>query len=184
MNAIIGMTHLALQTTDTGQQRRFLHTVQQSAENLLGILNDILDFSKIEAGQLQFDHRPFRLDRVLEEVTSIMHVQALEKGITLTVTTTPDLPVALVGDDLRLRQTLLNLVGNAIKFTSRGSVTIRMEPSSSQPAGGQVRLHCSVADTGIGIAPDKLEQIFKSFEQADSSYAREQQFPLCPVARQ
>ncbi|MDX9840582.1 MAG: ATP-binding protein, partial [Desulfobulbus sp.] len=91
----------------------------------------------------------------------------------LTVTTTPDLPVALVGDDLRLRQTLLNLVGNAIKFTSRGSVAIRMEPSSSQPAGGQVRLHCSVADTGIGIAPDKLEQIFKSFEQADSSYARE-----------
>ena len=173
MNAILGMTHLALQTRDPGQQRRFLHTVQQSAESLLGILNDILDFSKIEAGQLQFDHRPFRIDRVLEEVVSIMHVQALEKGIALTVHTEPGLPVALVGDDLRLRQILLNLVGNAIKFTNQGSVAIRIEPASSQAAQGRVRLHCSVADTGIGIAPDKLGQIFNSFEQADTSYARE-----------
>ena len=173
MNAILGMTSLAQQTRDPSQQRRFLQTVQQSAENLLGILNDILDFSKIEAGQLQFDPRPFRLDRILTEVTAIMQVQAVAKGISLTANIAQNLPSTLIGDELRLRQILLNLVGNAIKFTRQGSVAILIESLPAQLDEGHIRLRFSVADTGIGIAPDKLEQIFKSFEQADSSYARE-----------
>ena len=173
MNAIIGMTHLAMQAKNDIEQRRYLHTVQQSAENLLGILNDILDFSKIEAGQLQIDTLPFMLDQVVEEVTSIMHAQAECKGIALTSHIDPCLPISLVGDALRLRQILLNLVGNAVKFTLQGSISIHIEPASTLAQEGRAHLHCSVADTGIGIAPDKLEQIFKSFEQADTSYARE-----------
>jgi PAS domain S-box-containing protein len=173
MNAILGMTHLALDARNAGQQRRLLRTVQQSAESLLGILNDILDFSKIEAGQLQIDHRPFQLDRLLETLISTMSVQATEKGLQLKVSKTPGIPQALIGDDLRLHQILLNLVGNAVKFTAKGSITIRVEPAATQPKDGKISLHCSVADTGIGIPKDKLEDIFKSFEQADSSYARE-----------
>jgi len=174
MNAILGMTHLALDARNAGQQRRLLRTVQQSAESLLGILNDILDFSKIEAGQLQIDHRPFQLDRLLETLISTMSVQATEQGLQLKVIKTPGIPQALIGDDLRLHQILLNLVGNAIKFTDKGSITIRVEPAVARPTeGGKIALHFSVADTGIGIPKDKLEDIFKSFEQADSSYARE-----------
>ena len=173
MNAIIGMTHLALESKEPNQLRRFLDTVRHSAENLLGILNDILDFSKIEAGQLQLNSRPFRLDRFLDGLAATMRIPAEEKGLQLTVRTPPDLPQAVVGDDLRLQQILINLVGNAIKFTSAGSVTIRVALTDRQDADGRAVFHCSVADTGIGIAPHKLEDIFKSFEQADSSYARE-----------
>ena len=172
MNAILGLTHLALESSDPAQQRRLLQTVQQSAESLLGILNDILDFSKIEAGQLQFERRSFRLDQVLENIASIMHVQAAEKGIQFRVSLESGLPPAVVGDDLRLRQILLNLVNNAIKYTHQGSVTLHLAPAAEQPAEGEARLHFSVTDTGIGIAQDKLEDIFNSFEQADSSYAR------------
>ena len=173
MNAILGMTHLALDARNAGQQRRLLQTVQQSAESLLGVLNDILDFSKIEAGQLSIDHRPFQLARLLETLLSTMSVQATEQGLQLKVVKRPGIPQALIGDDLRLHQILLNLVGNAVKFTAKGSITIRVEPAATQPADGKISLHFSVADTGIGIPKGKLEDIFKSFEQADSSYARE-----------
>ena len=173
MNAIIGMTHLAMKAKDDTLQRRYLHTVQQSAENLLGILNDILDFSKIEAGQLQIDTQPFMIDQVVEEVTSIMRVQAECKGVALAAHIDPGFPTCLVGDALRLRQILLNLVGNAVKFTLQGSISIHIGPASTPAQEGRAHLYCRVADTGIGIAPDKLEQIFKSFEQADTSYARE-----------
>jgi|GEM_PF-1891687 len=173
MNAILGMTHLALDARDAGQQRRLLRTVQQSAESLLGILNDILDFSKIEAGQLQIAHRPFQLDRLLETLISTMNVQATEKGLQLKVIRTPGIPQTLIGDDLRLHQILLNLMGNAVKFTAKGSITIRVEPAVARTTDSKNSLHFSVADTGIGIPKDKLEDIFKSFEQADSSYARE-----------
>jgi len=174
MNAILGMTHLALDARNAGQQRRLLLTVQQAAKSLLGILNDILDLSKIEAGQLQLDQRPFRIDRLLETLVSTMNVPAVEKGLKLEVIKAPGVPQAVVGDDLRLHQILLNLVGNAVKFTAQGSVTIQVEPAVEEGAEEAVsRLHFSVTDTGIGISPDKLEAIFKSFEQADNSYARE-----------
>ena len=173
MNAILGMTHLARETQDAGQQQRFLGTVQNSAESLLGILNDILDFSKIEAGQMQFDFRPFTIDRLLESIVSTMNVPAVEKGLQLQVVHAQELPEAVIGDDLRLQQILLNLVSNAIKFTASGSITIGVEPATEQPAAGKIALHFRVADTGIGIAPEKLAEIFSSFQQADNSYTRQ-----------
>jgi two-component system, sensor histidine kinase len=168
MNAILGMTHLALESRDVDQLHHFLHTVNHSAENLLGILNDILDFSKIEAGQLQLDPRPFRLERLLATLASTMEVQAREKGLVLKIVREQNIPPVVFGDDLRLYQILLNLVGNAIKFTNEGSVTISVELMDSPEL-----IHFSVTDTGIGIVPDKLESIFESFEQADTSYTRQ-----------
>lgn len=173
MNAIIGMTHLARETRDDVQQRRFLGTVLNAAENLLGILNDILDFSKIEAGQMQFDYKPFRLDRLLETIVSTMNVPAVEKGLQLKTMKAPDVPEAFIGDDLRLQQILLNLVGNAIKFTAKGAVTIEVQIAAGRRVEGKTSLHFSVIDTGIGIAPEKLGEIFNSFQQADSSYTRQ-----------
>ena len=172
MNGIIGMTHLAIESRDDEQRRRFLRMVQTSAEGLLGILNDILDFSKIEAGQMQFDCRPFKLDLLLEKIVSTMKISAVEKGLQLQVVKGPGLPAAVVGDDLRIGQILLNLVSNAVKFTEKGAVTLQVEPARNQAATGKVALHFSVTDTGIGIAADKLEDIFNSFEQADNSYTR------------
>ena len=173
MNAIIGMTHLAMEAQDESQRCRFLGTVQQSAESLLGLLNDILDFSKIEAGQLQFDYRSFKLDQLLETITSTMDVQALEKGLQLRTVKAQGLPEAIIGDDLRLQQILLNLVSNAIKFTTKGSITITVQPAAERNVEGKTSLHFSVADTGLGIAPDKQTEIFRSFQQADNSYARQ-----------
>jgi signal transduction histidine kinase/DNA-binding response OmpR family regulator len=173
MNAIIGMTHLAREAKDEVQQQRFLGTVESSAENLLGILNDILDFSKIEAGQMQFDYRPFNLDRLLEMLISTMNVPAVEKGLQLRIAKSPGLPEAVIGDDLRLQQILLNLVGNAVKFTASGCVVIAVELATDRSVEGKISLHFSVADTGIGITSDKLTEIFNSFQQADSSYTRQ-----------
>ncbi len=172
MNAIIGMTHLALETKEEQQLKRFLLTVRHSAENLLGILNDILDFSKIEAGQLQIDPRPFHLGQLVETLVSTMNVPATEKGLRLEAIRDPDLPEVVVGDDLRLHQILMNLVGNAVKFTAKGGVTLRVD-RAGQPEDGKVSLHFQVIDTGIGIRPERQADIFKDFEQADSSYARE-----------
>ncbi len=173
MNAIIGMTHLAMEAQSMIEIQGFLGTVKQSAENLLGILNDILDFSKIEAGQMQFDYRPFNLPRLLETIVSIMNGSAVEKGLTLECAVAPGLPKTFVGDDLRMQQILLNLVGNAIKFTSTGSVSIRVDPVEDRQVEGKISLHISVADTGIGISPDNQAEIFSSFQQADSSYTRQ-----------
>ena len=173
MNAILGMTYLAKEARDVGQQKRFLGTVQSSAESLLGILNDILDFSKIEAGQMQFDYRPFVLDQLLSALTSTMHAQVREKGLQLQVAKSPELPAAVVGDDLRLQQILLNLVGNAIKFTASGSVTIKVQPAKDRYKEGKITVHFSVTDTGIGIAPEKLTEIFDCFQQGDNTYSRQ-----------
>ncbi len=173
MNAIIGMTHLALEATDEKQTKRFITTANQSANDLLGILNDILDLSKIEAGQIELDSRPFQLRGLLETIVSTMNIQAVAKELNLVVIQAPEIGEVFVGDDLRLRQILLNLTSNAIKFTSLGSVTIRVEPATGRQVQGKVSLHFRVIDTGIGIAPDKLEQVFQSFEQVDRSYARQ-----------
>jgi len=173
MNAIIGMTHLALKSKNDKQVHRFLHTVKHSADSLLNILNDILDFSKIEAGQLQIDQQPFKLHKLLETIATTMNVPATEKGLHLEVIEAPGLPEAVIGDDLRIHQILINLVGNAIKFTPRGTVTISVKPAEQQCKEDRVSLHFSVSDTGIGVEPDKIAQIFRGFEQADSSYARQ-----------
>jgi PAS domain S-box-containing protein len=173
MNAILGMTHLAIASPEGEQRQNFLQVIQGAAESLLGIINDILDFSKIEAGQFQLDLQPFRLARLLEAIAATMAAPAREKGLTLSVTL-DDLPAIFVGDELRLKQILLNLIGNAIKFTPAGSVTVHVGRSREpQNEDGAVALHFSVADTGIGIEVDQQERIFQSFEQADNSYARQ-----------
>lgn len=172
MNAIIGMTRLALDQQDDPTQRKLLQTVKNSADSLLGILNDILDFSKIEAGQFLLSKKSFVLSQLMETVLSTMHVPAVEKGLALKCIESDDLPKVLLGDDLRLRQIFFNLVGNAIKFTDQGSVTIRIDLEDEAPQGECCLLHCSVSDTGIGIEPEKQERIFNTFEQADGSYVR------------
>ncbi len=173
MNAIIGMTHLASEAKDASQLQRFLGTVQNSAENLLGILNDILDFSKIEAGQMQFDYRSFNLARLLESVVSILNVPAVEKGLQLRTIMAAGLPERVIGDDMRLQQILINLVGNAVKFTRKGDIIIKVEAAREQPGDEKLAVHFSVADTGIGIAEKKLAEVFSSFQQADNSYSRQ-----------
>ena len=173
MNAIIGMTHLALETHDREQRNRFLQTVKRSASNLLGILNDILDFSKIEAGQMQFDFHPFQLRQLLENIVSTMNAAALEKGLKLQVVVDPELPEFMIGDDLRLHQILLNLLGNAIKFTPNGTVKLRAQADTACRDDGKISCHFKVTDTGIGISSEKIAEIFNSFQQADSSYTRE-----------
>ena len=174
MNAIIGMTHLAMQVEEEKKRRRFLKTVHQSAQSLLGLLNDILDFSKMEAGQLKLVALPFSLRRLLGSIIATLNMPAMEKGLKLQVQIDPQLPETFIGDDLRLRQILINLIGNAIKFTSGGTITLsvqKQEETTTEDA--LIGLHFAVTDTGIGIAKEKLQQIFKSFEQADSSYARQ-----------
>lgn len=171
MNAIIGMTHLALQTKEEQELKRFWQTVRDSAENLLNVLNDILDFSKIEAGQLHIDPHPFHLGRVMEALVSTMTVVATEKGLRLEAFRAPGLPESVIGDGLRLQQILMNLLGNAVKFTAKGGVTLRVDLAENQEEG-KVSLHFQVIDTGIGIPVNRQDDIFKSFEQVDSSYAR------------
>gem|GEM_PF-1764549 len=172
MNAIIGMTQLALQTVSDEKRLKCLETVKGSADNLLGILNDILDFSKIEAGQMQLNEQPFMLDSLIENITSSLRIGAIEKGLKLDSEIDSELPVAYVGDDLRLRQILLNLLGNAIKFTPSGVVVIFVKNQAGGVAEGFYNLQISVKDTGVGIAAEKLPAIFDSFEQTDNSYAR------------
>ena len=172
MNAIIGMTQLALDSTSKDRRTKFLNTVKNSANNLLGILNDILDFSKIEAGQMQLSTQPFKLNSLLESISSALNIGASEKGLTLKYQIEKGIPEALVGDDLRLRQILFNLVGNAIKFTQSGFIFIKIELDKQHKIEEKISLHFSVTDTGIGIAPEKLSSIFNSFEQTDNSYAR------------
>ncbi|ADW19026.1 integral membrane sensor hybrid histidine kinase [Desulfobulbus propionicus DSM 2032] len=172
MNAIIGMTRLALDNRPEPGQRKLLQTVKDSADSLLGILNDILDFSKIEAGQLLLSKKPFVLGQLMETMISALKVPAAEKGLTLEYSISPDLPAVIIGDDLRLRQIFFNLVGNAIKFTETGGVTVSIEPVSDGPPQQGCLLHCRVRDSGIGIPKEQQERIFNTFEQADGSSVR------------
>ncbi|MBM9615938.1 response regulator [Desulfobulbus rhabdoformis] len=172
MNAILGMTHMAAQVREEDKRQRFLETVRQSAESLLGLLNDILDFSKMEAGQLQLNTAPFSMDRLLKALLSTMEVSAEEKGLKLRVEQQGEIPEHLIGDDMRLRQILINLIGNAIKFTTTGSITLHIDREDTPSPKNQCPLHFAVQDTGIGIAQEKLGLIFESFEQVDTSYAR------------
>jgi len=171
MNAILGMTDLVLGTPLSDDQRQSLRTVKAAADNLLSILNDLLDFSKIEAGKLELDPADFSLRAALGDTLRTLAMRAHSKGLELVSHVHPDVPDALVGDAGRLRQVLLNLVGNAIKFTEEGEVVVRAEVASD--AGlEEVRVRFTVSDTGIGIPLDKQERIFRAFEQEDTSTTR------------
>ncbi len=173
MNAIMGMTHLAMQATTEEERQRYLGIVHQSADSLLGLLNNVLDSSRMEAGQLTLNEYAFDLRRLLDEVVAIMHAPAAKKGLLLQATADQRLTDAFVGDHLRLRQILLNLVDNAIKFTPAGSITITAGPDGDPSASGTDVVHFTVLDTGIGIVPEHRDTIFNRFEQADNSHTRE-----------
>src|SRR5580704_8180936 len=170
MNAIIGMTELALQTKITREQREYLEATKTSADALLTLVNDLLDFSKIEARKLQLDHVGFNFRDTVEDAIRVLALRAHHKGLELACDIRPEVPQALAGDPLRLRQVVVNLVGNAIKFTDRGEVVLRVQPEPQ--VDGEVRLHFSVTDTGIGIPPEKQKLIFEAFSQADNSTTR------------
>ena len=170
MNGILGMTELALDTPLTAEQREYLGMVKSSADYLLTILNDILDFSKIEAGKFDLEQVDFRLHDHLDETMATLALRAHKKGLELACHVPPELPDALVGDPGRLRQVIVNLVGNAIKFTERGEVVVRV--SLQDQTDADVLLHFAVADTGIGIPAAKLGLLFQAFSQVDGSTTR------------
>jgi PAS domain S-box-containing protein len=193
MNAILGMTELALDTPLTEDQRQCLTTVKSAADNLLGIINDLLDFSKIAAGKLELAPADFSLRAAVGDTLRALAVRAHNKGLELIYHVQPEVPDALIGDAGRLRQVLLNLVGNAIKFTDEGEVVVRVEVAALQKSGvrsqeserptspipdsslltpDSVSLRFSVRDTGIGIPKEKQEKIFRAFEQEDTSTTR------------
>ena len=170
MNGIIGMTELALDTSLTAEQREYLSMVKTSADGLMVILNDVLDFSKIEMRQLELEAVPFSLRDHVAELLKPLAMRAEQKGLELICHVLPDVPSGVVGDPGRLRQVLVNLVGNAIKFTERGQILVQVE-TVAQPADG-VELHFLVSDSGIGIPADKQQEIFQPFRQADGSTTR------------
>ena len=170
MNGIIGMTELALDTNLSGEQREYLSMVKTSADSLLAILNDILDFSKIEMRKLELEHIPFSVRDHLAELLKPLALRAEQKRLELICHVLPDVPNMAVGDPGRLRQVLVNLVGNAIKFTERGQILVQVEVASV--SDGRAVLHYFVSDSGIDIQTEKQEQIFQPFRQADGSTTR------------
>jgi two-component system sensor histidine kinase/response regulator len=182
MNAIIGMTELLLDTPLNTEQRDYLETVKKSADALLSVINDILDFSKIEAGKLELEHSPFDLRDNLGDMLNTLALRAHQKGLELACHIAPEVPEIVVGDAVRLRQVLINLVGNAIKFTERGEVVVdvtmqtpdgrRQNVDSSLLSSAFCFLHFAVRDTGIGIAAEKHASIFGAFVQVDGSTTR------------
>ncbi|MBD2057343.1 response regulator [Oculatella sp. FACHB-28] len=180
MNAVIGMTELLLDTNPTPQQQDFIATIRNSGEALLGIINDILDFSKIESAKLDLEENPFDLRTCVESALNLLAPKAIEKGLELAYLIDPQVPEVIVSDVTRLRQILVNLLGNAVKFTEKGEVTVSVvarplpntSSSDSDPSLTTYALRFAVKDTGIGIPSDRLPRLFKPFSQVDSSISR------------
>ncbi len=170
MNGVVGMANLLSGTDMNEDQQAYLKTIIQSSENLLEIVNDILDYSKIEAGKIALETVPFDLQLLLEDVASLVHYKVQEKKLELLVRFAPDAPRYVVGDPGRIRQIFINLLSNALKFTDQGHISV--EVRTAELAGDRVTIRCSVKDTGIGIEKDKLDKIFRKFDQADSSTTR------------
>ncbi|BFM40334.1 PAS domain S-box protein [Synechocystis sp. LKSZ1] len=170
MNAILGLTYLALQAEPPDPQQGYLSKIRVAAQSLLQIINDILDLSKIEAGKLELECIPFDLDEVLNQLTNILALKALEKGIELVFQVDKEVPQQLIGDSLRLRQVLMNLIGNGIKFTEVGGVRVSITVITAGP--DTVKLRFEIQDTGIGIAPEQITKLFQAFTQADLSITR------------
>jgi PAS domain S-box-containing protein len=170
MNGVIGMTGLLLDTDLSAEQREYTEVIRRSGEALLGIVNDILDFSKIEAGKLVLENVDFDLRKVVEEAAELLSTQALAKNLELVTSVPPDIPVAVHGDPGRLRQVLVNLLGNAVKFTEEGDVSVAVR--AEQLGADEMVLRFSVKDTGIGISHEARSRLFQSFSQADGSTTR------------
>jgi two-component system sensor histidine kinase/response regulator len=170
LNAIIGLSHLVLQTDLSARQRDYVAKVQTSGQHLLGVINDILDFSKVEAGKLDLEHTDFELEKLLDTTSSLIADKAFAKGLEVVVDIAPDVPVHLVGDSLRLGQVLLNYANNAVKFTEQGEILIAVR--ASERTERDVLLHFRVQDTGIGLSAEQMQRLFQSFSQADTSTTR------------
>jgi len=170
MNGVIGMTSLLLDTSLTVEQKNYVETLRLSADNLMTIINDILDFSKIESGKMTLEEAPFELRNCIEDALDIFAQKAIEKGLDLLYLIQPDVSPFLIGDITRLRQVLINLINNAIKFTEEGEIFISIE--KVKETEGYQELQFSVRDSGIGIAKDKIDILFEAFMQADSSTTR------------
>jgi signal transduction histidine kinase len=170
MNGVIGLNELLLDTALDEEQRQYSSTVRDSAQSLLVIINDILDFSRLDAGKMALTPAPFDLRWTIQEVIALVAAQASAKGLSVALRYPTDAPKRLVGDAVRIRQVMTNLVGNAIKFTERGGVEVSVECRESTATGAE--LYVEVKDTGIGIASDKLDLIFEKFTQADGSMSR------------
>ncbi len=170
MNGVLGMTRLALQENPPPKQKNYLNKIQSSASLLLGIINDILDFSRIEAGAMTIEHKSFSIHEVIERVRELILPRAAENETQLKVLLDTSVPEYAVGDSLRLSQVLLNLLGNATKFTKKGTVTLKV--SASTPDEHTVRMDCSVTDSGIGMTLVQQQELFKPFSQADTSTSR------------
>lgn len=170
MNAIIGLTELALKTELDAQQKDYLGKIDRASHSLLGIINDILDFSKIEAGKLNVEQAEFRFQDVLDNIADMFAGKLEEKGIDIILSTDVEIPEVLVGDSLRIGQILINLINNALKFTSVGEVELKVD--LLEHSNSFVRIQCEVRDTGVGIAQDKIGKLFESFAQAEDSTAR------------
>jgi PAS domain S-box-containing protein len=171
MNAIIGLTGLLLESSLDFEQRDFIETIRISGDGLLGIINDILDFSKIEAGKLELEHAPFNLRKCVEDALDMHTVKAREKGLNLAYRIDEQVPELVLGDMIRLRQILVNLLGNAVKFTSDGEVVLSVTSVEAKNAAKE--LCFSIVDTGIGIPPERMNRLFQSFSQVDSSTTRQ-----------
>ena len=176
MNGVIAMAGLLMETPLTADQRSYLDTIHNSSESLLGIINDILDFSKIEAGKMELERRPFDVRGCIEESLDLLSTRAFEKQLDLGYEADPAIPELIEGDAQRFRQVLVNLLGNALKFTERGDVFVKIQKIAPPPDEPEeitgIRLHVSVRDTGIGIPADRLARLFRAFTQADVSTAR------------